>query len=98
MSPNAHIHFDELTILPFESIQPQASDQGVLYHDDFTNPASGWPEAKFDNYFIGYHEPEYYHVEVIQPQLQNDGLRAGEESFRRCHHRSQGLYRFRQNC
>src|ERR1044071_40013 len=38
-----------------------ASD--VLYQDDFTNPASGWPEEKFDNYFIGYHEPEYYHVE-----------------------------------
>lgn len=36
----------------------------MLYQDDFTDPATNWPEAKFDNYFIGYHEPEYYHVEL----------------------------------
>jgi hypothetical protein len=39
----------------------------LLYHDDFTDPSSGWPEAKFDNYFIGYHEPEYYHIEIDSP-------------------------------
>jgi hypothetical protein len=40
----------------------------VLYEDDFTDPASGWPnELVFDNYYIGYHEPEYYHVEVRGP-------------------------------
>jgi hypothetical protein len=39
----------------------------ALYEDDFTDPSTGWPEAKFDNYFIGYHEPEYYHVEVDSP-------------------------------
>jgi Bacterial SH3 domain len=38
-----------------------------LYQDDFTNPTTGWTEAKFDNYFIGYHEPEYYHIEVDSP-------------------------------
>jgi hypothetical protein len=36
----------------------------VLYQDDFTNKATGWPEADFGDYFIGYHEPEYYHVEI----------------------------------
>jgi hypothetical protein len=66
-APNAHVHFDELTILPFEGIPHQELPPGTLYHDGFANPASGWPEAKFDNYFIGYHEPEYYHVEVTSP-------------------------------
>ena len=47
--------------------QPQVLAPGALYQDTFTNPTSGWPEAKFDNYFIGYHEPEYYHVEVMSP-------------------------------
>src|SRR6185369_14208027 len=37
------------------------ADTNVMYQDEFTNPASGWPEEKFDNYFIGYHEPEFYH-------------------------------------
>jgi hypothetical protein len=41
---------------------------GVLYQDDFTNPASGWPNAvTYDNYFIGYHEPTYYHVDIHVP-------------------------------
>jgi len=39
----------------------------VLYQDDFTNKATGWPEADFGDYFIGYHEPEYYHVEIKTP-------------------------------
>src|SRR5258706_8432886 len=43
------------------------ADKNVLYQDEFTNPASGWPEEKFDNYFVGYHEPEYYHVEISSP-------------------------------
>src|SRR6266508_4994459 len=43
------------------------SDSNILYQDDFTNPATGWSEDKFDNYFIGYHEPEYYHIEVTSP-------------------------------
>ena len=44
--------------------QVPVSDSNVLFHDDFTDPTTGWPEDKFDNYFVGYHEPEYYHVEV----------------------------------
>jgi hypothetical protein len=36
-----------------------------VYEDDFADPASGWPnELVFDNYYIGYHEPEFYHVKV----------------------------------
>jgi formylglycine-generating enzyme required for sulfatase activity len=51
------------------STPPLAGDLagGFLYHDDFSLPASGWPEIKFDNYFIGYHQPEYYHIEVTSP-------------------------------
>ena len=39
-------------------------DSNVLYQDDFTNKATGWEEVTFDNYFIGYHEPEWYHIEI----------------------------------
>ena len=46
---------------------PSKETGDLLYQDDFTNPASSWPERKFDNYFIGYHEPEYYHVELVRP-------------------------------
>ena len=47
---------------------PSPAQEAVLYEDDFANPASGWPnELVFDNYYIGYHEPEAYHVEVHAP-------------------------------
>src|SRR5215213_2467080 len=46
---------------------PAVTDPNVLYQDDFTNPATGWTVDKFDNYFVGYHEPEYYHIEVTSP-------------------------------
>jgi len=39
----------------------------VLLEDDFVDPSSGWPQENFDNYFIGYHEPDYYHVQVQSP-------------------------------
>ncbi len=43
-------------------------DENVYYEDDFTDPESGWvPTQAFDNYFIGYHEPEWYHVQVDVP-------------------------------
>ena len=45
------------------------TDKNVLYQDVFTNPGTGWAAAEFDNYFIGYHEPEYYHVEIKSPNL-----------------------------
>lgn len=56
-------------------------DSNVLYHDDFTNPASGWPENKFDNYFVGYHEPEFYHVEVSSPQYKTTVFEPEKKSF-----------------
>jgi hypothetical protein len=44
---------------------PSSAQEAVLYEDDFADPTSGWPnELVFDNYYIGYHEPEFYHVEV----------------------------------
>jgi hypothetical protein len=43
-------------------------DPSALYQADFTNPASGWPdELQFENYYVGYHEPDNYHVEVHAP-------------------------------
>ena len=62
--PRAHIHYDELTIREVEAPPLQL----VLYEDDFSNITSGWPnELEFDNYYIGYHEPSFYHVEVHEP-------------------------------
>ena len=57
------------------------ADENVLYHDDFTNPATGWPEEKFDNFFIGYHEPEYYHVEVSSPNYKATVFEPGKQSY-----------------
>jgi len=61
--------------------QVHVVDSNVLYHDDFTNPASGWPEAKFDNYFIGYHEPENYHVEVTSPNYKTTAFEPEKKNF-----------------
>jgi Bacterial SH3 domain len=43
------------------------SNPNVLYQDNFTNPTTNWPQDEFDNYFIGYHEPEWYHIEITSP-------------------------------
>ncbi len=62
-SPRAHIHYDSLTIRGVEVLSLPPQD--VLYADEFKDPTSGWlNELAFDNYYIGYHEPEWYHVEV----------------------------------
>jgi hypothetical protein len=66
-APSLHIHFDSLVVRNFEAPSTaEAAEAPVakLYDDVFTNPATGWPEKTFDNYFIGYHEPEYYHVAI----------------------------------
>jgi formylglycine-generating enzyme required for sulfatase activity len=56
------------TAVPAPSPVPNPGQEAVLYADDFTDPASGWPNAlEFDNYYIGYHEPDYYHVQVRVP-------------------------------
>lgn len=78
---NAHIHFDDLSILPFEAPQPQDSQSAVLYQDNFTDPTTGWPVKKFDNYFIGYHEPEYFHVEITSPNYKTTVFEPKKESF-----------------
>ncbi len=75
---NIHIHFDTLVIQKLKAPQPLASS---LYQDDFTNPASGWPEEKFDNYFIGYHEPEYYHVEITSPNYKTTVFEPEKKNF-----------------
>ena len=48
---------------------PAATDNNVLYQEDFTNPTTGWAVAEFGSYFIGYHEPESYHVEIQSAHL-----------------------------
>ncbi|MGZ9235571.1 MAG: hypothetical protein ACXW4E_08605, partial [Anaerolineales bacterium] len=80
-SPNTHIHFNTLTIRKFESPPVQESEAIALYEDDFTNPTTGWTERKFDNYFIGYHEPEYYHVEITGPNYKTTVFEPAKESF-----------------
>src|SRR5215208_2596120 len=57
------------------------SGKNVLYQDDFTNPATGWPEDKFDNYFIGYHEPEYYHIEITTPHSKSTVFAPEKKSY-----------------
>jgi hypothetical protein len=62
-SPHAHIHYDLLLIRKVE----MSPLPGVLYADDFTDPGTGWPNGQvFGNYYIGYHEPEWYHVDVSE--------------------------------
>src|SRR5919108_4950779 len=67
--------------VPVSSTSEPATDANVLYQDDFTDPATSWPEAKFDNYFIGYHEPEYYHVEITSPSSKTTVFEPQKSSF-----------------
>jgi hypothetical protein len=80
-SPNTHIHFDTLVIRNLEPSQTEAPSTALLYQDDFTNPATSWPERKFDNYFIGYHEPEYYHIELTGPSYKTTVFEPQKRSF-----------------
>ena len=78
---NVHVHFDSLAVKKLETSQALTSTTALLYKDDFTNPASGWSEKKFDNYFIGYHEPEFYHVEVSSPNYKTTVFEPNKTSF-----------------
>jgi SH3 domain-containing protein len=69
------------SVEPTPTTPPPASDPNVLFHDDFTNPATGWSEDKFDNYFVGYHEPEYYHIEVTSPNSKTTVFEPQKQSF-----------------
>jgi hypothetical protein len=71
-SPRAHIHYDSLTIREISEID-------VLYNDRFRDASSGWPSAEFDNFYIGYHEPEFYHVEVHEPNDNTIVVLPGQE-------------------
>lgn len=64
----AHIHYDSLVVREAEVAEAPVAT--VLYEDDFTNPATGWiqeDEAE-KPYRVGYHPPDYYHVEVRTPE------------------------------
>ena len=64
-SPRVHIHYGATTI---REVETTSSPKGVIYRDDFTDVKSGWPNSlEFGNYYIGYHEPDRYHVEVHVP-------------------------------
>jgi hypothetical protein len=78
-SANTHIHFDNLVIRKLDMSQEVGS--ALLYEDDFTNPSTNWPDRKFDNYFIGYHEPEYYHVEITGPNYKTTVFEPQKRSF-----------------
>jgi hypothetical protein len=80
-SPATHIHFNNLTIRNFEAPPIEEGAAAVLYQDDFTDPATGWDERQFDNYFIGYHEPEYYHVEISGTNYKTTVFEPGKQNF-----------------
>jgi hypothetical protein len=56
----------QATQTPAPTVEPVAQE-GLLYRDEFTRSDSGWNQLAFDNSYIGYHEPGYYHVEVHTP-------------------------------
>jgi len=46
----------------------QSEHEHVLYESDFTELDERWPLVQeFDNSYYGFHEPEWYHVEVHAP-------------------------------
>jgi SH3 domain-containing protein len=54
-------------VSPTVSPGSAATSEPVLYRDDFTNPGTGWDDAKLGDYFVGYHPPESYHIEIDSP-------------------------------
>ncbi|MGZ9222916.1 MAG: hypothetical protein ACXW4Q_12480, partial [Anaerolineales bacterium] len=67
--------------IPATEPQVPVSGTNALFYDDFTDPSTGWPEDKFDNYFVGYHEPEYYHVEITGTHYKTTVYEPEKESF-----------------
>ena len=43
---------------------PPAQGESPLYQDTFTSKGTGWDDAKLGDYFVGYHGPEWYHIEI----------------------------------
>jgi len=58
-----------------------AADKNILYQDNFANPTTGWTEEKFDNYFVGYHEPEYYHIEITSANYKTPIFAPEKQTF-----------------
>ena len=50
---------------PTATTAPEGTN--VKYQDDFTNPSTEWNEATLGDYHVGYHEPEWYEIEVKSP-------------------------------
>jgi hypothetical protein len=63
-SSKVHIHYD---LVKIQDINVQQLPESLLYADDFTTLDGNWPGFVFDNYYVGYHEPEWYHIEVQNP-------------------------------
>ena len=64
-SPQTHIHFDKLTVRDVE--MPSENQLVPVYQDDFSNAGTQWSVATLGDYHVGYHEPEWYEVEVKSP-------------------------------
>lgn len=64
----AHIHYDELIILEVKGEAANSPpNEGILVEETFTDPNTGWPVVSDDKYVLGYHPPDYYHVQVGVP-------------------------------
>jgi formylglycine-generating enzyme required for sulfatase activity len=64
----AHLHYDSLTVTePEPLVEPVAK---ILYEEKFVDESGGWPTEDVEGsaYRIGYHPPDYYHVEVRAPE------------------------------
>ena len=79
-APAASPTVETIASTPTPEPEP-AGDRNVLYEDSFVNPATGWTEEKFDNYFVGYHEPEYYHIEITSPNYKTPIFAPEKQSF-----------------
>jgi len=80
-SPQSHVHYNRFAITNYEAPPPPQPQTATLYEDSFTNPATGWAEANFDNYFIGYHEPENYHIQIDSPNYRTPVFMPAKEVF-----------------
>jgi formylglycine-generating enzyme required for sulfatase activity len=58
----AHIHYDSLTVREAELAAAPAP--GLLYEDQFADLNSGWLVEEGASNRVGYHPPDFYHVEV----------------------------------
>ncbi len=55
---------DKVNVVQVETVRVE----GILFEDKFADPGSGWPILSEGTYLYGYHPPDYYHIEVGQPE------------------------------